>query len=149
MIAPDHADGGWTYVGPPRRTQADKNRAKKDRKKQRAAAQEIPLADAGGIRVDYRKARVTSSRRNRKDSDSEYTDSVSTEYDDQEGTVPLEGGQSSELSVSGVSLDAPISQAGSLSATPVSPSFPSLPLGSSMDLDEPSVVPEEDRPPSA
>jgi hypothetical protein len=67
--------------------------------------------------VDYRKARVTSSCRNRKDSEPECTDSVSTDYDDQEDTVPLEGGQSSELSVSGVSLEAPISQAAHIIVT--------------------------------
>jgi hypothetical protein len=30
MVTPDYVDGGWTYVGPARRTKAEKNKAKKE-----------------------------------------------------------------------------------------------------------------------
>jgi hypothetical protein len=87
---PNHADGGWTYVGASCHTQADKNRAKKARKWEHEAARAIQIPPAGSSRTkwDYSKARPTHSHK-KGSSKSEHTDSVSEDAGDRTKDPPL------------------------------------------------------------
>lgn len=63
LTTADYADGGWTYVGTPRRTQVDKKRDRRARKlaHETARASQIPPTGLSGTNWDYSKARPTRS----------------------------------------------------------------------------------------
>jgi hypothetical protein len=132
MVTPDYADGGWTYVGPVRRTKAEKNKAKKERRRQCDAAAGISPANPGGIK--FATARFTCSRHKNRESNTEETDSVSLDDESDNGTVPLRGEQSLVPSYDDTTPETPVSQIVSTSH-PITPTDPSIPLGSGMDLD--------------
>lgn len=103
----------------------------------------IPLAKTGEIWGDYNKARVTYNHCNRAGSELKCTDSVSsTDGFNPMGAAPLRG-QSAESSVSDIP---PISQAVSLTTTPVSPIGPFILLRGKMDLNHSPLVPEKELP---
>jgi hypothetical protein len=129
---PDHADGGWTYVGPSRRTQADKNRAKKDRRRERdkARATQVPPAGSSGTRWDYSKTRPTRSRK-KAGSESEHTDSVSEDTG--------EGAKAPQLGLgTSTTVPATVETPSAFTNQPPAPSpiTPSISLDFEMDLDD-------------
>jgi hypothetical protein len=79
-------------------------------------------------------ARFIRSRHKNWGSDTKETDSVSLDDESDNGTVPLRGEQLLVPSCVDTSPETPVSQIASTSH-PITPTDPSIPLGSGMDVD--------------